>query len=162
FEIGRDLESSPDRRILEPLGVSDAIQRQAETDTEGRFTFDPLPAGVYVVQPVEQADVPGQVLVRRPLRGIFAPQKVTIRKGGTLQAGQVGMFGESKLDHDIKALEIIRYDETVAMVKATAKDGRPIKDLILAGEYTEEIPRAGATIGLKNGVQTEILFERQG
>src|SRR5262249_30426092 len=81
--IGRDPENSPDRRILEPLGVADAIERQAETDAEGRFTFDPLPAGVYVVQPVESQDVAGQGRVHRPLPGVVAPQKVTIREGET-------------------------------------------------------------------------------
>ncbi len=40
-----------DHEILEPLAVSDEIERQAETDAEGRFTFDPLPAGVLLVQP---------------------------------------------------------------------------------------------------------------
>ena len=246
--IGRDPENSPDRRILEPLAVSDAIERRSETDTEGRFTFDPLPAGVYVVQPVEYQDVVGPVRIHRPVPGVFAPYKVTIRegetpgpieihaaspvviegrwldskgrprsgsqlliighiddqtwhtwvhpsaegrfsvqvpggmnsvqitlfpgqfdqtryrmsKGGKLEAGQFIMFGKQELDHDVKDLEIIRYDETGVIVQANAKDGRPVKDLILAGEYTEEIASARAGIGLKNGVQTEILFERQG
>jgi hypothetical protein len=221
--------------------------RRAETDEDGRFTFDPLPAGAYIVQPVEYQNAGGDKgTMRRPLPGVFAPQKVIIQedkapqpievrattyvvieggwidskgkprsgrellitghidgqswhtivhpsteskfsvhvphgmeraqitlflgqfastryrvgKDGQLKAGQYIMFGT--LDHDVKDLQIIRYDETAVIVKATAKDGRPIKDLILAGEYTEELANARGMIGLPNGAQTEILFERQG
>ena len=47
------------------------------------------------------------------------------------------MFGT--LDHDVKDLQIVRYEATTVIVKAAAKDGRPIKDVVLAGEYTAEI-----------------------
>jgi Zn-dependent protease with chaperone function len=246
-EIRHDRDSSPDREILDQLAVSDLMTRQAETDDQGHFTFDPMPAGAYVVQPVEYQNIGGDKgRIRRPLSGVFAPLKVTLQEGetpqpievraapyvvieggwidskgkprrgrellisghiddqtwhtmvhpsaegkfsvqvphgmegaqitifvgqltstryrvgkdGKLQAGQFVMFGT--LDHDVKDLQIVRYDETAVIVKATAKDGRPIQDLILAGEYTEEIANAGVKRGLPNGAQTEILFERQG
>ena len=253
-EIRHDRHSSPDRAlfadyrdILPPLAVSDMMRRQAETDDEGRLTFDPLPVGAYVVDPVEYLNIGGKKgTIRRSLPGVFVPQKVIIQedktpqpievratrsvvieggwldskgkprsgrellisgqvngqewhtmvhpsteskfsvhvphgmegaqitlflgqfastryrvgKDGKLEAGQYIMFGT--LDHDVKDLQIIRYDETAVIVKATAKDGRPIKDVILAGEYTEEIANARGTLGLPNGAQTEIIFERQG
>jgi len=245
-EIRHDRESSPAREILEPLAVSDLMTRRAETDVEGRFTFDPLPSGAYIVQPVDYQKVAGKGTIRRPLPGVFAPQNVLLQEGetpqpieiraarqvvieggwidskgkprsgtelfisghtngqswltvvdpspegrfsvqiprgieraqiaifpghlastryrigkdGKLKAGQFVMFGT--LDHDVKDLQIVRYDETAVIVKAIAKDGRPIKDLILAGEYTEEIATAGVKFGLKNGGQTEIDFEHQG
>ena len=253
-EIRHDRHSSPDRAlfadyrdILAPLAVSDMMMRRAETDDEGRLTFDPLPAGAYVVEPVEYLNIGGKKeTIRRPLPGVFAPQKVIIQedktpqpievratryvvieggwidskgkprsgrellisghidgqtwhtmvhpsteskfsvhvphgmegaqitlflgqfastryrvgKDGKLEAGQYIMFGT--LDHDVKDLQIIRYDETAVIVKATANDGRPIKDVILAGEYTEEIANARGTLGLQNGAQTEIIFDRQG
>jgi hypothetical protein len=246
-EIRHDRDSSADREILEQLAVSDLMTRRAETDDQGRFTFDPMPAGAYVVQPLEYQNVGGNKgTVRRPLPGVFAPRKVILQEGetpqpievraapyvvieggwidskgkprsgrellisghidgqtwhtmvhpsaegkfsvqvphgmertqitifvgqltstryrvgkdGKLQAGQFVMFGT--LDHDVKDLQIVRYDETAAIVKATAKDGRPIKDLILAGEYTEEIANARVEFSLENGAQSEISFERQG
>ncbi len=91
--------------------------------------------------------------------GSFASTRYRIGKEGKLVAGQYIMFGT--LDHDVRDLQIVRYEETGVIVKATAKEGRPIKDVILAGEYTGEIAMARGMIGLKNGTSTEILFERQ-
>ncbi len=245
--IERDRDNSPDREVLESLASSDLIERQTETDAGGYFTFDPLPAGLYVVQPVGQQNVPGKGWIRRPLPGVFAPLKVTIQEGRTpkpieiraassvvieggwvdskgkpragselmfigridgqhwhtmvhpsadgkfsakvpagmndvqitlflgsfastryrigkdakLQAGQYVMFGRRGLDHDVKDLQIVRYDSTAVIVQATTKDGRPVKDVILAGKYTSEIAMAGGGIVLKNGESTEILFDRQ-
>jgi beta-lactamase regulating signal transducer with metallopeptidase domain len=245
-EIRHDRDSSPDREILEQLAVSDLMTRRAETDDRGRFTFDPMPAGAYVVQPLEYQNVGGNKgTVRRPWSGVFAPRKVILPEGetpqpievraapyvvieggwidskgkprrgrellvsgqvdgqtwhtmvhpsaegkfsvqvpqwieraqltifvgqltstryrvgkdGKLQAGQFVMFGT--LDHDVKDLQIVRYEETAVIVKATATVGRPIKDLILAGEYTEEIANARVEFSLPNGAQTEVEFERQ-
>lgn len=78
------------------------------------------------------------------------------------QAGQYVMFGKRGLDHDVKDLQIVRYDETAVIVKATTKDGRPIKDVTLAGNYTSEIATAGGGFLLKNGESSEIVFGREG
>src|SRR5262249_13758979 len=80
-------------------------------------------------------------------------------KGQKPAAGQVIMLGT--VDRDLKDLECFRYDKTGVVVKATAKDGRPLKDFEVGGEYTEEIANAGFRFGLKNGANTEILFNRQ-
>ncbi len=245
LQIDRNRESAPDREILDMLSSGDHIARRAETDAEGRFAFGPLPPGVYVVQPTEQHFVPGKGLIHRPLPGVFAAQKLTLKEGETprpleiralpyvvlgggwvdskgrprggsslivsgtldgqiwskivhpsadgkfsepvphgmegaqitmfpgqfnstrfrtgkgqkLEAGQVLMLGT--LDRDLKDIELIRYDKTGVIVKATAKDGRPIKDFEVGGEYTEEIANAGFRIGLKNGATTEVMFNRQ-
>ncbi len=80
-EIERDRSNSSDSELLNQLIVSDAIERRTETDAAGNFTFDPLPDGIYRLQPVDYQHIPGKGLIRRALPGVFAPQKVTIQEG---------------------------------------------------------------------------------
>ena len=71
------------------------------------------------------------------------------------------MFGKRKLDHDIKDIALIHYEDTIVIVKVTAKDGRLLNDVELGGEYTSEPAIARGGIGLKNGAFSEVLFDRQ-
>ena len=82
-EIERLRGAGPDSEILGRLMVSDAIERKTETDAEGRFTFDPMPAGSFQVQPVDYEHLPGKGIIRRPLPAVFAPQKLTLTEGET-------------------------------------------------------------------------------
>jgi beta-lactamase regulating signal transducer with metallopeptidase domain len=91
--------------------------------------------------------------------GRLTSTRYRIGKDAKFEAGQVMMLGT--LDHDIKELQIVRYDKTAVMVKATTKDGRPIDPITLAGEYTEEVADAGIKAEAGNGVSTEIPFETQ-
>ncbi len=91
--------------------------------------------------------------------GSFQSTRYRVGPGEPLKAGQYIMLGT--LDHDIKGLELIRYDTTGVIVKATAKDDRVLEDVELAGEYTSERAMAGAGFALKNGADTEIDFDRQ-
>ena len=88
-EIERDRSNSSDSELLNQLIVSDAIERRTETDAAGNFTFDPLPDGVYRLQPVDYQHVPSKGLIRRALPGVFAPQKVTIQEGRTAETFEI-------------------------------------------------------------------------
>jgi beta-lactamase regulating signal transducer with metallopeptidase domain len=244
-EIQRVRGSGPDSEILNRLSVSDAIQRKTETDAEGRFTFDPMPAGSFQVEPIDYQRVPGKGLIRRPLPAVFAPQKITLTDGETpeplelratphvvieggwvdsqgkprsgwelMVSGQIdGQFwhmqglvsGDGKfsvkvphgleraqimiminehaamrhrigpdgklstnrlvmlgtLDRDVKDLEIIRYEAPVVLIKAITSDGRPVKDVTIAGQYLEEKEDAGFKFSLKNGIPSDVRFEKQ-
>ena len=82
-EADRERGSGPEFEALGQLIVADAIRRTAETDAEGRFTFDPLPAGSYRVIPtdVNFGRDRSAGWTRRELPGVFAPKKLTIKEG---------------------------------------------------------------------------------
>ena len=52
-EADRERGHGPDFEALGQMMVADAIRRTAETDAQGRFTFDPLPPGTYHVTPTD-------------------------------------------------------------------------------------------------------------
>jgi beta-lactamase regulating signal transducer with metallopeptidase domain/protocatechuate 3,4-dioxygenase beta subunit len=243
--IERIRGTGADSEILNRLIVSDAIRRTTETDAEGRFTFDPMPAGSFRVQPVDYQHVPHQGLIRRALPGVFAPQKMTLTEGETPEPleiraaphvvieggwvdskgnprggwslmiagridgqfwhtqGQVSADGKfsvkvphgleqaqidimtnehgsmryrigkdgmlktnrnvmlGTLDHDIKDFTIIRYDAPVVLIKTTTSDGQPVKDVVFAGEYIEEKEDSGLRMIVKDGIRSDIHFEKQ-
>ncbi len=85
-EADRERGSGPDFEALGQLMVADAISRTAETDADGRFTFDPLAAGVlprhaHRLQPRRRQV--GRLDPTRIARGLHAPKKLTIKEGET-------------------------------------------------------------------------------
>src|SRR5262249_47491058 len=68
--------------------------------------------------------------------GQFTSTRYRIGKDGKLQAGQYIMFGKRMLDHDVKDIALIHYEDTILIVNAAAKDGRLLKDVEFGGEYT--------------------------
>jgi len=63
--------------------ISNSIRRVAETDSDGRFTFGPMPPGEYGITPSE-SNYDGDRKAKwenRPLPEVFASTKLTIREG---------------------------------------------------------------------------------
>ena len=84
-EIERKRGTGPDLEAKNLTFISNVIRRAAETDTDGRFTFAPLPPGEYSVAPSE-TNYDGDRKVHwahRPLPEVFAPTKLTIKEGET-------------------------------------------------------------------------------
>jgi protocatechuate 3,4-dioxygenase beta subunit len=84
-EIERQRGDGPDLQAHNLQFISNVIRRAAETDSDGRFTFDPLPPGEYSIAPSEtnyDGDRKKQ-WTPRPLPEVFAPTKLTIKEGET-------------------------------------------------------------------------------
>lgn len=65
------------------LPVADAVERTTETDAEGRFTFDPLPTGVFLIAATDfdSRGKRSEGWEPRAIPGVFLPIKVTIAEG---------------------------------------------------------------------------------
>ncbi len=90
-EADRERGTGPEFEALGQLMVGDSIRRTTETDSEGRFTFDPLPAGSFRVKPTD-ANFTGDRSAgwtRRELPGVFRPMKLTIKEGEVPQPLEV-------------------------------------------------------------------------
>ncbi len=84
-EIERKRGPGPDLEAKNLGFISNVIRRVAETDLDGRFTFNPLPLGEYSVAPSE-TNYDGDRKVNwahRPLPEVFAPAKLEIKEGET-------------------------------------------------------------------------------
>ena len=82
IEASRERGDGPEFEALGQMMVSDAIRRTTETDSEGRFTFDPLPPGTFKIAPTDydgRSDR-SKGLARRNLPGVFTPKKLTIKE----------------------------------------------------------------------------------
>ena len=166
LEIERNRERSPDREVLESLGAADRIGRRAETDAEGRFTFEPLPAGVYVVQPTADQEVPGNRWVHRPLPGVFSLQKVTLREGETpppieirtapslvIEGGWVNSKGRPHRGGQLLFIGHVDGESWHTMVNPAAD-----------GKFSVRIPRddGRADHPLRGAIHLDALSHRQG
>jgi hypothetical protein len=84
-EIERKRGTGPDLQAQNLTFISNVIRRAAETDSDGRFTFNPLPPGEYTVTPSE-TNYDGDRKTHwtpRPLPEVFADTKLTIEEGAT-------------------------------------------------------------------------------
>lgn len=247
-EADRERGGGPESEALGELMVGDSIRRTAETDAEGRFTFDPLPSGSYRVMPTDINHSGDRSVgwTRRELPGVFIPKKLAIKEGevpdplevrasplveiegqwldskgepksgwgsfvfgridGTSWNGMARPDAQSKfalkvphgleqveldimtnehasaqhrigkdgpliagrrvklgtLDHDVKGIEIVRYNAPVIVVNATTKDGQQVKGFKAAVEYiVEPGPDLGKQVHVAGGGRTEAIQDEQ-
>jgi Carboxypeptidase regulatory-like domain len=83
-----------------------------------------------------------------------------ISKDASLERGRDIRLGT--LDHDVKGIEIVRYEAPVILVGAKAKDGKPIKGFRPSVDYTHGGPDGDGKFVLKNGVRSDVGMEEQG
>jgi hypothetical protein len=81
-------------------------------------------------------------------------------KDAPLQHGRDIRLGT--LDHDVKGIEIVRYEAPIILINATTKDGKPVKGFQAVVDYTEPDPQRGGKYILKGGVQSDVSLEEQG
>jgi hypothetical protein len=244
----RERAQTPEDEFVSSLAVADQISRTGLTGPEGEFQVNPLPPGVYRVQPGEHPedstlDRNGRKL--RPLPAVFTAQKLTLKDGETPEPlviravphvvieaqyydskgkhrsghecfifGQIdggSWFSQGKpdadgkivihaphglekarldlmtnehgalrhrlskdeplsnqrdvdlgtLDHDIKGIEIIRYDAPIVLVKVATEEGQKPKGARVAAVYAEGKGQYRSGLILKGGVRSDVSFEEQ-
>lgn len=81
--VGMLIQARREEASVADLPVADAVERTTETDDEGRFTLDPLPAGAYRVAPTDfdSRARRSEGWEPRLIPGVFLPIKVTIADG---------------------------------------------------------------------------------
>jgi hypothetical protein len=66
------------------------------------------------------------------------------------------------LDHDVKGIEIVRYDSPIVLVRAQTKDNKPVPGLEVSAHYTDqESGQAEGEIILPGGVRSDVSFKKQ-
>jgi hypothetical protein len=81
-------------------------------------------------------------------------------KDGPLQHSRQIRLGT--LDHDVKGIEIVRYEAPIIVVNATTKDGKPVDGFKASVDYTAPEPHRGGRYILKGGTLSDVNLEEQG
>jgi len=66
------------------------------------------------------------------------------------------------LDHDVKGIEIIRYEAPIILISAATKDGKAVKDFKATVNYTEPDGQREGKFILKSGAHSDVSLEDQG
>lgn len=118
----------------------------ANPDPEGRFTLK-VPHGLEKAQLDVMTNEHASALHR-------------IGKQGPLVAGRNVKLGT--LDHDVKDIEIVRYNAPIIVINATTQDGAQIKGFKASAEYTAADLKSDAQIYLSGGSkETEAIVDEQ-
>ncbi len=80
-------------------------------------------------------------------------------KDAPLQHGRNIRLGT--LDHDVRGIEIVRYEAPIILFSATTKDGRPVKGVKPSVDYTEPDPNREGKYILKGGGHSDVNLEEQ-
>jgi beta-lactamase regulating signal transducer with metallopeptidase domain len=65
------------------------------------------------------------------------------------------------LDHDVKGIEIVRYEAPIILISATTKDGKPVKGFKASVDYTEPEQDSDGKFIMKSGVRSDVSLEDQ-
>jgi beta-lactamase regulating signal transducer with metallopeptidase domain/uncharacterized GH25 family protein len=66
------------------------------------------------------------------------------------------------LDHDVKGIEIIRYEAPIIIIGAATKDGRPLKDFKASVDYTQSDAQRDGKFILKGGMNSDVSLQEHG
>jgi uncharacterized GH25 family protein len=66
------------------------------------------------------------------------------------------------LDHDVRGIEIIRYEAPIILVKATTKNGNALKGFRASVDYTEPDKQRDGKYILKGGLNSDVNLEEHG
>jgi uncharacterized GH25 family protein len=80
-----------------------------------------------------------------------------ISKDSPLSHGRTIRLGT--LDHDIKGIEIIRYEAPIILIKAMTKDGQPVKGVRVSVDYTGPGKNGDGKYILKGGTHSDVNLE---
>jgi beta-lactamase regulating signal transducer with metallopeptidase domain len=81
--VAVNIDWAGDRSGVGNLPVASSVRRGAISDADGRFTFDPVPAGDYRVIPEEhRSDPETRDRTVYPLPGVFLAKRVSLKEGG--------------------------------------------------------------------------------
>ena len=84
-----------------------------------------------------------------------------IGKDGSLTAGRRVKL--DTLDHDVRGIEIVRYDAPIILINATTKDGKQIKGFKATAKYTQFDAAGETQVHLAGGPDTpEAIKDEQG
>jgi hypothetical protein len=66
------------------------------------------------------------------------------------------------LDHDVRGIEIIRYEAPIILIGAATKDGKTVKTFKASVDYTEPDPQREGKFILKGGVNSDVNVMEHG
>ena len=135
--IGAEIVGGPAKQHYD-LPVADMLERSALTNAKGEFTLAPLPAGEYRVRVSDYPrDPEAKDRTRRPLPGVFPPQKVTLKEGEQVASVEIrgvpyvvieGQYydseGKTRLGHEPDLHGKIGSDEFYFTTGIVDKGGR--------------------------------------
>jgi hypothetical protein len=65
------------------------------------------------------------------------------------------------LNDDVRGIEIIRYEAPILLVKVAAKEGTPLKEVVVSARYGEGKGQYPGGLILKKGQRSDVSFEEQ-
>jgi beta-lactamase regulating signal transducer with metallopeptidase domain len=167
------LKEGEEPQPLEVRAVPHVIVEAQYLDSKGKptrghecFIFGQIDGGSWFGQGRPDAD--GKIVARVP-HGMSARMDLVTNEHGVLRwrkAPDAPLNNSRQVDlgtlnEDVKGIEIIRYVAPIVLVKVSAKDGGPLKDVVVSAEYPQGKGQFTGRLILKKGVRSDVSFEEQ-